>query len=72
MIVFHETMDAYSLDVVRDPNPDNHHDFSRIVARIQWHAGHSPRMVVVHDHAVFTLDEMIETTAKLKEEVSRG
>lgn len=33
MIVFRETMDSHSLDVVRDPNPDNRFEWSRIVAR---------------------------------------
>jgi hypothetical protein len=39
MIEFRQTADAHSLDVVRDPDPDNYHDFNRLVARLQWHPG---------------------------------
>jgi hypothetical protein len=70
MIVFQETMDSHSLDVVRDPDPGNPHDFNRKIAMLQWHPDRQPRMVPVHDHSSFTLAEMEEMTAKLKE-VSR-
>lgn len=65
-------MDPHSLDVVRDPNPDNPHDFVRIIARFQWHPGSTPRMEpVVHaplnHHSYYTLAEMVEMTAILKE-----
>jgi hypothetical protein len=69
MIIFQQTMDAHSLNVVRDPNPDNPHDYSRIIAMVQWHPGRPPR-VVPQGHS-FTLPEMVEMTDKLRE-VSSG
>ena len=71
MIVFRETMDAHSLDVVRDPNHGTPHDWNRLIARLQWHSGRLPRMVPVNPDFGFTLAEMVEMTAKLTE-VSRG
>gem|GEM_PF-2593224 len=38
---------------------------------LQWHPGSPPRVVVVHDYSSFTLDELVEMMAKLKE-MSRG
>lgn len=76
MIVFRHTMDAHSFDVVREHG--SYGSINRLgrspqglVAMLQWHPGSPPRVVVVHDYSSFTLDELVEMMAKLKE-MSRG
>ena len=67
MITFKANMDPHALDVVRDADPSNPHDWERVIALLHWHPGHEPRMVVTRHFSSITLDELVEIVAKLKE-----